>query len=309
MASGAKEQTTAVKKAVGAITNISDNMSQVAGSATEAAQLAKHAADIATADANTSMQARTATEKIKDATVNAVTKIEQLEARSIEISKIVAVIDNIAAQTNLLALNAAIEAARAGDQGKGFAVVSDEVRKLAERTAEATKEIAGLIDSVQKGINESSQVMQQVKTRADESSSFGKTANLALQEIIKESCEVNTQVARISSRLNTVSSSTSDLAKVFESVGAIVEQNMLGVEQMTANTSQVSKAVETVAGIAEENSAATEQVSASAQEMNAQGQEIVASAQTLKDMAVTLEQSVSMFILNAENENNDIKKK
>jgi methyl-accepting chemotaxis protein len=97
--------------------------------------------------------------KIKDGTANTVKKIEELGARSTEIGKIVAVIDDIAAQTNMLALNAAIEAARAGDQGRGFAAVSDEVRKLAERTATATNEIIEFIDSVHRGIDEDTQVM------------------------------------------------------------------------------------------------------------------------------------------------------
>ena len=94
-------------------------------------------------------------EKISTAVDAAFKQIAQLGTQSEEIGKIVAVIDDIAAQTNLLALNAAIEAARAGEQGRGFAVVADEVRGLAERVTQATTEIATLIDSIQKGVNES----------------------------------------------------------------------------------------------------------------------------------------------------------
>jgi methyl-accepting chemotaxis protein len=295
LASGSSEQAAGVQKAVTSITSVANTMSQVASNAGQAAQSAKLAAESARNGADKSKQTLSGMDKIKRSTGEVAQKIEELGARSTEIGKIVAVIDDIAAQTNLLALNAAIEAARAGDQGRGFAVVSDEVRKLAERTATATKEIAELITSVQKGVNDANQVMAAGSSAVAEGYTMAVQAGQSLEQILKTVSEVNSQVDQISSRAQQVNVSTNELVKIIDSVGRVTEQNVATTEQMTANANLVSKSVETVAGIAEENSAATEQVSASAQEMSAQVEEIVASAQTLKDMAVTLEQSVAMF--------------
>jgi methyl-accepting chemotaxis protein len=295
LASGASEQASGVQKAVSSITGVANTITQVADNAGQAAQGAKLAATSAQNGAEMSRLTLSGMEKIKSAATDTAKKIEELGARSTEIGKIVAVIDDIAAQTNLLALNAAIEAARAGDQGRGFAVVSDEVRKLAERTATATKEIAELISSVQKGVNEANQVMAAGSSAVSDGYDMAVKAGQSLEQILKTVSDVNVQVDQISSRTQQVNSATNDLVKIIDSVGKVTEQNTATTEQMSANAVQVSKSVETVAGIAEENSAATEQVSASAQEMSAQVEEIVASAQTLKEMAATLEKSVAMF--------------
>ncbi|HSW58093.1 MAG TPA: methyl-accepting chemotaxis protein, partial [Dehalococcoidales bacterium] len=300
LSKGAQDQNSSVQKAVLSISQVSDTMATVAQNASQAAKGAKLAADSANSGADKSKLTLAGMEKIKASTADVARKIEELGNRSTEIGKIVAVIDDIAAQTNLLALNAAIEAARAGDQGRGFAVVSDEVRKLAERSASATKEIAILITSIQKGVNEATQVTLAGSNAVAQGYNMALEAGHALDQILKAASDVNDQVNSISQKTQQVNSATNDLVKVIDSVGSVSEQNSAATIQMSSSAAQVAKSVETVAGIAEQNSAATEEVSASAEQMSAQVQEIVASAQTLKDMAITLEQSVAMFKVNTE---------
>jgi methyl-accepting chemotaxis protein len=298
VAKGAKEQTTGVRKTVSAITYVSETLSQVAQNANKAAKGAKQAAESAAIGSEKSKLTLSGMEKIKESSNNTAKRIEELGARSIEIGKIVAVIDDIAAQTNLLALNAAIEAARAGEQGRGFAVVSDEVRKLAERTATATKEIADLIGNVQKGVDEATKGITSGNIAVGEGYNLAVQAGQALEHILKTSAEVNTQVEQISIKAQEVNTATNDLVKVIDSVGGVTEQTAAATEQMSNSAAKVSRSVETVAGIAEENSAATEQVSATAQEMNAQAEEIVNSSKSLKEMATALQNSIAMFKVN-----------
>jgi len=298
LAKGANEQANGVQKAVASISEVANTIAQVASNAAEASSGAKAAAASARTGAENSRLTLTGMDKIKLSTGEVARRIEELGKHSEEIGKIVAVIDDIASQTNLLALNAAIEAARAGEQGRGFAVVSDEVRKLAERTAVATKEIADLINSVQKGVRSATQVVQESKDTVSEGYSLAVKAGQSLEQILETSARVDSQIEQISNRAQQVNKATNDLVQIIDSVGSITEENTAATVQMTENASKVSRSVETMAGIAEENSAATEQVSASAQEMSAQIQEVVASAQTLKDMAYELEQSIATFKIN-----------
>jgi methyl-accepting chemotaxis protein len=233
--------------------------------------------------------------KIKKAMDLVSIKVSDLGGRSQEIGKIVATIDNIAAQTNLLALNAAIEAARAGEQGRGFAVVADEVRKLAERSSTATKEIASLVGGIQASLRDAVNAMQQGSKDVETGYLLAADAGASLDAILERSQTVGKQVERISTAAKQLNAFSSEMVEAIDRINRVVEQTAAATEQMTENSKTVSGSVGNSAGIAVENSAAAQEVSASVEEMSAQVEETLAAAQSLTDMSEEMERSVSVF--------------
>jgi methyl-accepting chemotaxis protein len=239
-------------------------------------------------------------ERITDAVTTAASQIEALGGQSAEIGKIIGVIDDIAAQTNLLALNAAIEAARAGEQGRGFAVVADEVRTLAERVTQATQEIAGLIQRVQDGVQESIRATEVAGTEVGSGSELAAKSGEALAEIQMAISGVATQVEQISAAAEEVSASTDEMVSTIETVNYITQQNSAATEQMIASSDGVKGSVDGIASLTETASAAAEEMSASSEEVGAQVEQVVASSQSLSDMAADLNSSVGRFRLTTE---------
>lgn len=234
-------------------------------------------------------------ERVKDAVFESANRIKELGEQSNQIGEIIQVIDDIAEQTNLLALNAAIEAARAGEHGKGFAVVADEVRKLAERSGKATKEIADLITNIQKGTNVAVESMVIGTKEVEEGVIVAREAGKSLDEIVVVVEQSNVGVQKIMEIIEEILAGSQEVSQAISNVAAITEENTAATEEISASAQQVSGAMQNISAITEESSAAAEEVSASTEEMTASTEEIAASADSLAKMAQQLQDLVAQF--------------
>jgi methyl-accepting chemotaxis protein len=195
------------------IREVSHHSITVANSAANAAESARNGGRIVE-------EMREWMQAVSTGTVKAVANIENLGARSHEIGQIVEAIDDIASQTNLLALNAAIEAARAGEQGRGFAVVAGEVRRLAERTSQATREIAAVIQSLQAITADAVRQVRESAAEAEHGIEVTGKARESIQQIIREADNVGNMVAQIASAATQQATATEE---VYASMGQINE--------------------------------------------------------------------------------------
>jgi methyl-accepting chemotaxis protein len=241
MRMGAEQQAAQIRdasEAVNAMSHTTQRMSENAEAATQTSVKATQAAvkgGAAVAETIKGMQ------RIRATVQSTGKKIKGLGERSLEIGAIIEVINEIATQTNLLALNAAIEAARAGEQGRGFAVVADEVRKLAERAARATKDITGLIKGIQVETSEAVTVMEEGTREVEEGTKLADQAGAALREIeqiVKQSATLMSDITR----------AAADQVKSTESV----VHTMDNISQLTQETTHgVQDTVATISGLAE----------------------------------------------------------
>ncbi|MCL2160662.1 MAG: methyl-accepting chemotaxis protein [Betaproteobacteria bacterium] len=172
--------------------------------------------------------------------------IKKLGEESQQITSVVQVIKEVADQTNLLALNAAIEAARAGEQGRGFAVVADEVRKLAERTAQSTGDISTMIGKIQVSAKEAVSEMDHVVTQVESGQALAKTAGERIAVIRKESHQVSDAVTEISNALREQSQACQDISKHVESISQMADESNAAAEKTTGDMQELNQLAEAV---------------------------------------------------------------
>lgn len=297
---GAQEQSKAIQETSSIVARMSATITRVSEGSKAVTASAKKAQEAAKSGAVAVDHTVQGMDNIREKVGASARRVQEMGEYSDQIGKIVETIDDIAEQTNLLALNAAIEAARAGEHGKGFAVVADEVRKLAERAARATKEISRIIETVQKGTGEAVTAMGDAAREVDAGSKLSAEAGQALRVILQTVQDTSDQMQAIAAAVSEMTQLSSEVVDSIDSVSAVVEENTAATEEMAAGASDVTRAVENVATVSDENAASAEEVSAGAEEMSAQVEEVVASAESLARMAEELREAVSRFKLDAD---------
>jgi methyl-accepting chemotaxis protein len=241
---GSKNQTiqithvaTAAEEMSQTINDIAKNASSASETSNEALHMAENGKQVADGAVNT-------VNSVYVATVELATMIEKLNSSVMEIGGIVTVIKDIADQTNLLALNAAIEAARAGEQGRGFAVVADEVRKLAERTIKATNEISVKIGAVQSESELTSRSMSDASEKVTKSTEYIREVGTALDSIVSSVQEVKDQITRIATAVDEQSSTTADVVNNLEKAANVTRDTEKMAEEMLEEVSVLLKVTE-----------------------------------------------------------------
>jgi methyl-accepting chemotaxis protein len=294
---GASSITAKVETASIALNDMAGAIRSASAASSEVSTVAASAAEATDHGQEAVRQTVSEMDRIKRTVEQASVKVTELGAKSDQIGAIVETIDDIAEQTNLLALNAAIEAARAGEQGKGFAVVADEVRKLAERSSRATKEIAALIGQVQSGTDEAVAAMKAGAEEVEHGSELAAQAGASLDAINIAVTATKRAVDRITSDVDSMSRASAGVVAASDAIATIATQTNEAAARMTTAARTVAGSVESIAAISEENSASAEEVSAATEEMSAQAEEVVASASSLAAMADELDSVVGRFVI------------
>jgi len=233
-ASQTEQIATSMEEMSATVIDIARNASEAAGAANSATQSADKGGDIVKNTVE-------GMNRIAGAVRESASTIEALKKSSEQIGEIIGVIDEIADQTNLLALNAAIEAARAGEQGRGFAVVADEVRKLAERTTKATREIAEMIKSIQSETGGAVSSMESGSQEVEKGVTLASEAGEALQQIVEQVNKVTDMVQQIATSTEEQSAAAEEISSNVESVATIARESTTGIEQSTSAAHELSQ--------------------------------------------------------------------
>jgi methyl-accepting chemotaxis protein len=238
------EQQRQTDQVAAAVEEVSASIREVAGKSSEAATAASTAGEQAKGGSEVVEKTVTEMRGIAEQVTESANSVGQLGKKSEQIGQIIGVINDIADQTNLLALNAAIEAARAGEHGRGFAVVADEVRKLAERTTKATEEVGSAIREVQTGTADAVTRMDRGRKQVDESVKLARSSGEAMGHIVTGQQTVQGLVQAIAAAANEQSSATGMIASSIASIATSTQDSTRGAEHSAQAANALSKQAE-----------------------------------------------------------------
>jgi len=267
VAQGANQQSKSVQETVSFVEKMSSGLQHVAMNANSVADMADRTTSTANQGDEAVDAAMSQMKIIEEAVSSSAQVVIKLGENSKEIGQIVETISGIAGQTNLLALNAAIEAARAGEQGRGFAVVADEVRKLAEQSQEAAQQIASLILEIQTETGSAVMAMNNGTHEVKVGAEVVNTAGEAFKEIVVLIADLSSQIRQISS----------------------------SIQQMATGSQHIVNSMREFDSISKEIAGQTQTVSAATEEQSASMEEIAASSHALSQMAEILQNAVKKF--------------
>lgn len=240
IATGAEEVAAQASNVATAGEEMSATSGDIAQNCQLAAEGAQHASRTASNGADVVERTVAVMEQIATKVQESAKTVESLGARSDQIGAIIGTIEDIADQTNLLALNAAIEAARAGEQGRGFAVVADEVRALAERTTRATREIGEMIKAIQKETKGAVVAMEQGVRQVETGTAEAAKSGQALQDILQQINDVAMQVNQIATAAEEQTATTSEISSNMIQITEVVQQTSQGAHESATAAAQLN---------------------------------------------------------------------
>ncbi len=244
MSHGAQGQSDQVQRVLVSIEEMTATIQESSKNAMSASELSKNASDTATGGGEIVNQTITGMQTISEVVRQSAQAIADLAKSADQIGEITGVIDDIADQTNLLALNAAIEAARAGEQGRGFAVVADEVRKLAERTGKATSEISSMISGIQSQTEDAVVSMESGIQQVDKGRELSDKAGASLSEIVEFSGRVMEMIQQIAGAAEQQTGAAEEVNRSIEQIASVSAETAKGAEQSASAAEQLNRQAE-----------------------------------------------------------------
>ncbi len=270
VAKSSQSQASSVTETSASVEQMVTSIQRVAGTVKQFIELSQKTKKAVEAGLESVDRSLKGTDEINKSIVKSADTIAALGSRVEDIGKIVDVIDEIAEQTNLLALNAAIEAARAGEQGMGFAVVAEEVRKLAERSAKSTKEIGELISGIQKESQEAVKLMEKSTQLVEKGVDMSRQVSDSLKAIEGSVGEVDKYSKEIGAATQEQSSGSTQIAKAAESLREITHEITSATEEQASAAEQIVKTMEKMREMIHQNASGTTELASSAEQLRSQ---------------------------------------